>query len=182
MAGSVYAKRYAQAAFEMAREKQELNVWQSDLRKVAGLARDEAVFSLLDNRETPFEEKAKTLTDRLGDIHPEVMKMVSMLVAKGRLGMIDDISDEYQRLVDGHRGVEGVETVEVTTAVPLDEADRLKIAQRITGIVGRPVVLKPVVDPEVIGGMIIRIGDRLIDGSVRSRLATLKRDLGAAGR
>ena len=182
MASSVYAKRYAQAAFEMAQEKQELNVWQSDLRKVAGLARDEAVYALLDNGETPFEVKAKTLTERLGDIHPEVMKMVSMLVAKGRLGMIDDISGEYQQLVDGHRGVEGVETAEVTTAVPLDEADQLKIAQRITEIVGRPVVLKPKVDSEVIGGMIIRIGDRLIDGSVRSRLATLKRELGGAGR
>ncbi len=108
--------------------------------------------------------------------------MVSMLVAKGRLGMMDDISDEYQQLVDGYRGVEGVETAEVTTAVPLEEPDRLKIAQRITGIVGRPVVLKPKVDPEVIGGMVIRVGDRLIDGSVRSRLATLKRDLGGAGR
>jgi F-type H+-transporting ATPase subunit delta len=180
MASSVYAKRYAQAAFEMAQEKQELNVWQADLRKVAGLARDEAVFSLLDNREVAFEEKAKTLAERLGDVHPEVMKMVSMLVAKGRLAMMDDISDEYQQLMDGHRGVEGVATAEVTTAVPLDEAERLKIAQRITGIIGRPVVLKPIVDPAVIGGMIIRVGDQLIDGSVRSRLATLKRDLGGS--
>ena len=156
MAGSVYAKRYAQAAFSMAQEKQELNVWQSDLRKVAGLVRDEAVFSLLDNRDVPFDEKAKTLAGRLGDIHPEVTKLVSMLVAKGRLGMIDDISDEYQRLVDGHRGVEGVETAEVTTAVPLEEEDRLRIAQRITGIVGRPVVLKPTVDPDVIGGIAVK--------------------------
>jgi F-type H+-transporting ATPase subunit delta len=182
MASSVYARRYAQAVFRMAVEQKELNVWQSDLRKVAGIIRDEALFAFMENREVSFEEKARVLSERLGEIHPMALKLVSMLVAKGRLGMIEDISDEYQQMLDNYRGIEGVQVAEVTTAIPLDDDYKLKLAQRITDMVGRPVVLRAKVDPGVVGGIVIRIGDRLIDGSIRSKLAALRRELGGVGK
>jgi F-type H+-transporting ATPase subunit delta len=178
MAGGVYAKRYAQAVFRMAVEQKELNIWQSDLRKVASITRDEALFAFLENREVPFDEKTRVLSERSGEIHPMVLKLVSMLVARGRLGMIGDISDEYQQMLDNYRGVEGAEIAEVTTAIPLDDNDKLRLAQRITDMVGKPVVLRATVDPGVIGGIVIRIGDKLIDGSIRSKLASLRRELG----
>ena len=87
--------------------------------------------------------------------------------------MINDIADEYQRLVDNYRGIEGAEVAEVTTAIPLDDEDKLKLAQRLTSLVGKPVVLKPKVDPSLMGGLIIRVGDKLIDGSIRSKLLSL---------
>ena len=139
MANSVYVKRYAQAVFRMAVEQKELNVWQSDLRKIASISRDEAFFAFLQNREVAFEEKTKMLSERLGEIHPMALKLVSMLAAKGRLGMIEDISDEYQQMLDNYRGVEGAEVAEVTTAIPLDDEYKLKLAQRITEIIGKPV-------------------------------------------
>jgi F-type H+-transporting ATPase subunit delta len=182
MASGVYAKRYAQAVFRMAVEQKELNVWQSDLRKVASITRDEAFFAFLENREVPFDEKTKMLSERLGEIHPMALKLVSMLVARGRLGMIGDISDEYQQMLDNYRGVEGAEIAEVTTAIPLDDDDKLRLAQRITDMVGKPVVLRATVDPSVIGGIIIRIGDKLIDGCIRSKLASLRRELGGVGK
>ncbi len=182
MASSVYARRYAQTVFKMAQEGKELNRWQSDLRKIASLVRDEAVFSLLENPEVSFDEKSRVLSERLGDVNPEALKLVSMLVSKGRLGMMTDIADEYQRLLDNYRGVEGVELAEVTTAVPLDDEDMLKLAQRITEIVGKPVALKPKVESNLIGGIMIRVGDKLIDGSVRSKLAALRNEMGRAGR
>jgi F-type H+-transporting ATPase subunit delta len=91
--------------------------------------------------------------------------------------MIGDIAEEYQRLVDNYRGIEGTEVAEVTTAIPLDDEYQLKVAQRLTSLIGRPIVLKPKVDSNLIGGIIIRVGDRLIDGSIRSKLAALKKDL-----
>jgi len=182
MASGVYVRRYAQAVFRMAVEQQELNVWQSDLRKVASIIRDEAFFSFLENREVSFDEKSKALSERLGEIHPMAMKLVSMLVARGRLGMIEDISDDYQQMLDNYRGVEGAQVAEVTTAIPLDEDDKLKLAQRITDMVGKPVVLRAKVDPGVVGGIVIRIGDKLIDGSIRSKLASLRRELGGVGK
>ena len=181
MTDSVYARRYSQAVFRMALDKKELNRWQADLRKIARLATDDALFKLLENPEVSLDEKTKVLTRRLGDINPMALKLVSLLVTKGRLSMINDIADEYQRLLDNYHGVEGAEVAEVTTAIPLDDEDRLRLAQRITDMVGKPVVLKPKVDTSVIGGIIIRVGDKLIDGSIRSRLAALKKELGGGG-
>ena len=182
MTNGVYARRYSQAVFRMAQETKELNRWQSDLRRVASLIRDEALLALLENPEVSFDDKAKLLSERGGELNPQVLKLVSLLVAKGRLGTIGDIADEYQRLLDNYRGVEGAEVVEVTTAIPLDDEDRIRLAQRITEIVGKPVVLRPNVDPSVIGGIIIRVGDKLVDGSIRSKLAALKKELGGVGR
>ena len=177
MARGVCAKRYAQAVFEIALERKELDRWPSDLRKIASLVKDDALFALLENPEVRFDNKAKVLSERLGDINPLALKLVSLLVAKGKLGMIDDIADEYQRLLDNYRGIEGAEVAEVTTTIPLDDEDRLRLAQRITSLVGKPVVLKTKVDSSLIGGIIIRVGGKLLDGSIRSKLEVLNRKL-----
>ena len=178
MTVNAYARRYAQAIFRMALEQKDLNRWQSDLRKVAAMMKDSALLSLITNPKITGEEKTKTLTQRLGDVNPLAIKLVLLLAAKGKLSLIDDVAEEYQVLVDNYRGIEGTEIAEVTTAIPLDNDYQLKIAQRITDIVGKPVLLRPKVDPAIIGGIIIRVGDKLIDGSIRSKLAALKKDLG----
>ncbi|MFC2047983.1 F0F1 ATP synthase subunit delta [Chloroflexota bacterium] len=182
MASSAFARNQAQAVFKIALGEKELNRWQSDLRKVASLVKDETLFTLLQNPEVDFDDKAKVLSDRLGDINPQALKLVSQLVAKGRLGLIDDIVDEYQRLVDNYRGVEGADVAEVTTAIPLDDEDRLRLAHHLTSLVGKPVVLKAKVDASLIGGIMIRVGDKLIDGSIRNKLEALKREISAAAK
>jgi F-type H+-transporting ATPase subunit delta len=178
MTVNAYARRYSQAIFRMALQEKDLNRWQSDLRKVATLLKDNALASLIANPKVTGEEKSQTLSQRLGDVNPLVIKLVLLLAAKGKLAVIDDIAEEYQALVDNYRGVEGTEIAEITTAIPLDNDYQLKIAQRITEIVGKPVMLRPKVDPAIIGGIIIRVGDKLIDGSLRSKLAALRKDLG----
>ena len=177
MANDAYARRHAQAVFKAALKRKELNRWQSDLRRIASLAKDVTFLALLENPEVRFDDKAKALSERLGEVNPEALKLLSELVAKGRLAVIGDIADEYQRLVDNYRGIEGAEVAEVTTAIPLDDEDRLRLAQRITSVVGKPVVLRPKVDSSLIGGIIIRVGDKLIDGSIRSKLEALKREM-----
>ncbi|MGA7844844.1 MAG: ATP synthase F1 subunit delta [Dehalococcoidales bacterium] len=178
MTVNTYARRYSQAIFRMALQEKDLNRWQTDLRKVATLLKDSALAALIANPKITGEEKSKTLAQRLGEINPLVIKLVLLLTAKGKVAAIDDIAEEYQALVDNFRGIEGTEIAEITTAIPLDDADKLKIAQRITEIVGKPVQLRPKVDPAIIGGIIIRVGDKLIDGSLRSKLAALRKDLG----
>jgi F-type H+-transporting ATPase subunit delta len=178
MTSNEYSRRYAQAIFRMALEQKDLNRWQSDLRRVTALMKDSALFSLVTNPKITWKEKSTTLTQRLGDVNPLAIKLVQLLDAKGKLATLDDIAEEYQAMVDNYRGIEGTEIAEVTTAVPLDEAYQLKVAQRITDIIGKPVLLRPKVDPAIIGGIIIRVGDKLIDGSIRSKLAALRKDLG----
>ena len=178
MTVNMYARRYSQTIFRMALEQKDLNRWQSDLRKVATLMKDSALLSLITNPRLTGEEKSQNLKQRLGDVNPLAIKLVLMLAAKGKLAAIDDIAEEYQSLVDNYRGIEGTAIAEVTTAIPLDNDYQLKIAQRITDIVGKPILLRPKVDPAIIGGIIIRVGDKLIDGSIRSKLAALRKDLG----
>jgi F-type H+-transporting ATPase subunit delta len=100
-----------------------------------------------------------------------------MLSDKGKLIELDAISIEYQRLVDAHHGIEGAEVAEVTTAITLDDEDKLKLGKRLGEILGKPVTLKILVAPELLGGIVIRVGDKLIDGSVRHRLQTLSKEL-----
>jgi F-type H+-transporting ATPase subunit delta len=178
MTSNAYVRRYSQAIFRMALENKDINRWQTDLRKVASLMKDGALFALITNPEVKADEKSKTLSQRLGDVNPLAIKLVLLLAAKSKLVLIGDIAEEYQAMVDNYRGIEGTEIAEVTTAIPLDNDYQLKLAQRITAIVGKPVLLKPKVDPNIIGGIIIRVGDKLIDGSIRSKLAALRKDLG----
>ena len=178
MVDSAYAISQAQEVFKTALAKKELNRWQSDLRRLASLIKDTTLFAFLENPEVHIDDKAKLLSERLGEINPEALKLVAQLLVKRRLAAIVDIADEYQRLLDNYRGIEGAAVAEVTTAIPLDDEDKLRLAQRITSLVGKPVVLKPKVDPSLIGGIIIKVGDKLIDGSLRSKLVALRKTLG----
>ncbi len=174
MARKLYAKRYAQAVFDIALERKELDRWQSDLRKVAGLSEDSTVIAFFENPKFDFDAKAKLLSKKLADINPLALNLVYLLLTRGRLSMVGDIADEYQRLLDSYHGVE---QAEVITAVPLDDEDRMRLGERIGAIVGKKVVIKPEVDSSIIGGFIARIGGKLLDGSTRSKLEALKREL-----
>ena len=177
MAKDVYDKYFAKAIFDTALKSGELNKWLSQLRKLSDIVNEEEISKLLLNPKVAYNDKVEVLTSRLGEVNPLALKMIFMLVAKGKLGEIKEITYEYQRLLDSYHGIEGAELVEVTTAIPLDEKDKLKLSKRLTDIIGKPIVLKAMVDPDMIGGIIIKVGDKLIDGSMRSKLAELKREI-----
>ncbi len=172
-------KRYAQAAFELGLEKNELDSWQADLRKIAKLTADDEVMAFLENPRLPFADKSNLLQKGLGKINPLAFNLALLLASKGRLKLAGDISQQYDELLDGHRGIEHAE---VTAALPLNDENRQAISRRLGEMVERQVVVDARVDPSILGGFIARIGDRLIDGSIRQRLDTLKRRLVEAGR
>ena len=131
MATSVYAKNLAKAFFEDALKGKELMKWLSELRLISDLAKDASVASVLQKPDLSFEAKSKLLKARAGELDPQVLNLVGMQAAKGKLGELDDISIEYQRLIDAYHGVEGAEVAEVTTAIPLDDEDILKLGKRL---------------------------------------------------
>jgi F-type H+-transporting ATPase subunit delta len=174
MARRYSARRYARAVFEIALEKQRLNEWQSGLGKMARLARDESVASYLESPDIRFEDKAELLSKELGDIEPLVLNLVYLLITRGRFGMLSDIVDEYQRLLDEYNNIE---RAEATTAVPLDEDDKQRLAKRLGDVIGKEVTLEDKVDPDLIGGVVVRVAGKLLDGSTRGKLEALKREL-----
>ena len=179
VARRAYAKRYAQAVFQIAVERAELDRWQSDLRKIASLGEDAAFTMLLESPKLHFDDKARLLSEQLGDINPLALNLVYLLVAKGGLNIAGKIADEYQLLLDNYHGIE---QAEVITAIPLDDEERLKLEERLGAVVGKKVVIKPEVDSSLIGGIVARIGGKLLDGSTRSRLEALKRELSGVTR
>lgn len=174
MARRVMAMRYAQAAFDIAREEDRLDKWQRDLEMVARLAEDGEVLAFFESPKVHFDDKTKLLARQLTDIDPLVLNLVYLLIDKGRMGMIGEIAGEYRHLLDGHRGIE---QAEVITAAPISDAIIEKLKRRLGEVVGKEIVLRTRVDPELISGMVARVGDKLIDGSTRSKMAVLRREL-----
>jgi F-type H+-transporting ATPase subunit delta len=121
-----------------------------------------------------FETKKAILAEFLGKVDPLALNLAYSLVHKDRLGIAGDISRQYDRLLDNHRGIEHVEVI---TALPLDDGDRKKISSRFEEIVGRKVVIDAKVDPSIVGGIKAKIGDTLIDGSVKGKLGALRKSL-----
>ena len=174
MARVTSGKRYAQASFKLALEKGELDSWQASLRKIAGVTTDENLVALLENPKLSFEMKKAVLAESLGEINPLALNLAYLLVHKDRLGIAGDISQQYDRLLDTHHGIEHVEVI---TALSLDDEDRERISSRFGEIIGHKVVIDAQVDPSIVGGMKARIGDTLIDGSVKSKLGALRKSL-----
>ena len=167
-------KRYAQAAFELALERNELESWQDGLKKTADLTADEELMALLENPRLPFDAKKSLLQKLLGEINPLAFNLSLLLASKGILKRSGDISRRYNDLLDAHRGIE---RAKVTTALPLGEKESEAISRRLGEIVDRKVVIDAQIDPLIIGGFIARVGDTLIDGSIHQKLETLKRSL-----
>ena len=174
MARRGYPRRYAQAVFEIALERKELDRWQSDLGKIARLGEDAALIAWLESPKFHFDDKARLLAERLGDVNPLALNLVYLLVARGRLDMAGDIADEYQRLWDSYRGIE---QAEVITAVPLDDEDKQRLSERLGVVIGKKVALEAKVDSSLIGGIVAKVGGKLLDGSTRSQLLALKREM-----
>ena len=179
MARRTSARRYSQAIFEIALEKGELDAWQSDLEKIATLGQDDEIVNFLESPRFHFNDKAKLLAEQLGDISPLALNLVYLLVAKGGITMVNEIAKEYRRLLDSYYGIE---EARVTTAIPLDDDEKLELEERLGNIVGKKVVLESEVDSSVVGGIIARIEGKLFDGSTHGQLEALKREISRAGR
>jgi len=179
VASRAYSKRYAQATFEIALEAGELERWQSDLEKIARIVIDRDLKAFLESPKVHFEEKSKLLSGQMKGVNPLILSLVLLLISRGRLDMLGEIADEYQRLWNSYRGIE---LAEVTTAVPLAREEEEKLARHLGRIVGKKIEIRSDVDPDVIGGFVARIGDRLLDGSIRSKLAMLKKEMAGTER
>jgi len=178
MARAVSTKRHAQAVFQIALEKEEIEKWQADLEAIADALKNPELVALLENPKLRFSEKERILQNIFTGISPTAMNLVYFLVAKNRLRILEDLVVEYRRLVNAYYGRE---TAEVVAAVPLSNEEKERIEKRLATITGKEVVLSLKVDPNIMGGLVAKVGDKLIDGSVRTSLQDLRRGLIEAG-
>ncbi len=174
---STAAKRYAQAVFELAREKGALDAWESDLARLTELVSDREARDFFASPSVPAARKLAVLDEALAGGSPETRNLVRLLVERNRIEDIPQIYALYQEAVRAERGIV---FADVTTAEPMDERETALVREQLAKLVGRDVELRPRVDPAIIGGIVAQVGDQLIDGSVVSQLRRLRTRLATA--
>ena len=114
-----------------------------------------------------------------GRIQPGALRLVDLLVQRGRVRALPRVSEEFNRQLNAHRGIV---MATVTSAVPLTSDETAAIRTRVEAMAGAVVDLRTEVDPALIGGLTIRVRDQLLDASIRGRLERLRDQLHAGGR
>jgi F-type H+-transporting ATPase subunit delta len=170
------ARRYAEAAFDIARADGTLERWERDLATLRETFSDERLRALVEHPAVPFPEKEKVVRRVVTDVSPEALALALLMIRRGRPGAIEPMVVRFGELVRRERGIS---LAEVRTALPLEAEQRTAIAERLRTLTGDRIEMNEVVDESLIGGLSVRIGDRLYDASVRSRLERLSARLTA---
>jgi F-type H+-transporting ATPase subunit delta len=164
---------YAAALFEVARAEGTLDEVEDELFRFArSFESNDELRTALSDEMIPASRRQGIVEDLLGGrANPTTVQLISMVVGSGRTRDLTAIVD---RLVERAAQAKNLAVAEVRAAVPLseDQQDRLKAA--VANATGKDVTIKVVVDPSVIGGLVVTVGDTVIDGTVRTRLDQLK--------
>lgn len=165
------ARPYTKAAFEYALDKGALDQWSETLATAGAVAQDATMKQLLGNPALTSEQKAEALFSVLEEQIDEAGKnFVSLLAENQRLPLLPEISAQFEQLKANQQ--QSVD-IDVITAFDLDEQQQQKLAQALGTKLGREVKLTSQVDKSILGGVVIRADDLVIDGSVRARIAKL---------
>jgi F-type H+-transporting ATPase subunit delta len=178
--GASTARRYAEAAFQLATRDNALDAFGDGLDLAARMLGGDEVVGILRNPARPLTERTALVDELLGKRVPEpVRKIAGLLVARGRVDRLATVAAEYHRLLNKENGV--VEAV-ATAASPLNREETAALERKVTEMTGKTVDLTVVVDESLIGGLTVRVGDTLYDASVRGRLERLRERLVAGAR
>ncbi|MBI5946667.1 MAG: ATP synthase F1 subunit delta [Chloroflexi bacterium] len=175
MAGDA-PNRYAQAVFAIAVEAGSIAAWRSDLADIAQVLTSSQAAPVLADSRIPLDRRL-AMVDRTLDVQPLARNLAKLLVQRGRSLAAADVARSFNGMADAH---EGIAHARVTAAVDLNAGQLAAIEQRLSQSLGKQVRATASVDPALIGGVVVRVGDKLVDGSVRTRLRLLRRELQGA--
>lgn len=167
---------YAQGIFDIAQAEGALEKVENELFQFSQLFQgNEQLREKLTDQTLPVEKRQAIVEDLLGQkVHPLTVNLVSFLVGAGRARELPEIVD---RLVERAAAERQREVAEVRSAIMLDEEQQRRLRDALEKATGKKVDLKIVQDPSVIGGLVARVGDTVIDGTVRRRLEQLRESL-----
>jgi F-type H+-transporting ATPase subunit delta len=165
------AKRYTEAVFSIAKEKGTFDQWQSDLNQLASLMTDPQAAAVVASPKVSQAEKQGVLDQVLKSAQPEAKTLARLLLERGRLPIAPEMAELFRESALAELGIV---VADVTTAVPIDKAAEASIKARLSKAVGKQIEIRTHVDESIIGGVVAKIGDQLIDGSVSSQLKRLR--------
>ena len=173
------ARRYAEAAFEVALAGDRLDAWRDDLAYAASVLGMAQVERIVDSPAVPLADRSALVARLLEQrVQPGTLRLVDLLVSRGRASALPRVSEEFHRLLNDHRGIV---MATVTSAVPLNDDESAAVRARVEEMAGAKVELETRVDSALIGGVTVQIRDQLLDASIRGRLERLRDQLHAGG-
>jgi F-type H+-transporting ATPase subunit delta len=174
MRQTTIARNYAEALLALARKANDLEGWGRMIDDIAAvLQRDPTFRNFMASPRVSAKQKIEVLTKALSDRVPQLfLRFLHALVRNRRQMLIADIAVEYHALVDE---VTGRVHARVTVARETDDSERKLIAERLSQVIGKTVVPHLNVDERILGGLVVRVGDTVMDGSLRKRLNSLRR-------
>lgn len=164
------ARPYADAAFQLARTTGALGPWQQALDRMAAVAADAQMVECIDNPRLQSSQVAQLFLDVVGSVSAEQQNFVRLLVDNERLQVLPEIRDLYVELKNGQ---EGVKEADIASAFPLDDATLKNLVAELEARFKCRIQATVSLDPELIGGVRIAVGDQVIDASVRGKLAAM---------
>ncbi|MEG6617356.1 F0F1 ATP synthase subunit delta [Peptococcaceae bacterium 1198_IL3148] len=176
MLGGAVARRYAQALYEIAIDKGALDAAEQELKDVTALLnKEEGIEKILNHPQVTIDGKKQLITELFeGRVSETTLNFLYLIVDRHRETYLNDIVAEFTRLANEARNMVDAEVI---SAKELSEAHQGELAKVLSRLAGKEVSPEFRVDASIIGGLVVRIGDKVIDGSVKHKLETLKQRL-----
>lgn len=169
------AIRYAKAILDAAHSKGVATEVNNDMLSIASTIGGNAeLTAFIQSPTTSVESKQNALLEIFADINPVTKSLFRLLFENKRFEILGSIASEYAKLFEE---MNGMEKATVTTAIPMDTEMEDKVLSKILTFSNKKVVIENIVDPSIIGGFILRMGDQQYNASVANRLQVLKREL-----
>ena len=169
------ARRYAGAMFDIGLKQHSLERTLEDVRGIAQVFAHRKLAYLLREPKVPAQRKETAIRQALANkLLPTSLNLALLVVQRELVDIMPNIANELEQLVHSYKN-EAI--ADVTTATRIDDAELTQIKQALEKRTGKTIITHARVQPDILGGVIARVGDQIIDGSVRSRLAALRQQL-----
>lgn len=168
-------RRFAESVFSIAKEHNSFDGWSDDLEAIRSVFTHPDMRRFLDDPKPSMADKEQVVEKLLGGkVDRLALNLAILLIRREQIGIAAGVEREYQRMVNDHRNVA---VARVTTAIELEPQQRQTVKQRLEALTSKTIELEMNVDTSIIGGFEARVGDVLIDATLRTRLANLRQDL-----
>lgn len=174
MAGARAAIRYAKAVLSLASDQKAAEVVNNDMKLIATtITESKDLSDMLQNPVVRPTDKKTVLLEVFKGSNTITTNLIDTLITNKRLGLLNDIASSYTHLYDE---LKGTQIAKVTTAVPLTDDLRVKVLAKVKELTGKDVEVENIIDEDILGGFVLRVGDIQYNASVANKLNTLKRE------
>ena len=175
MASTRAAIRYAKAILDLANSKGVAEAVNNDMKSIASTIENNSELNdFIQNPTTRVEVKESALLEVFADVNGVTKGLFHLLFENKRFEILDAIAAEYSKVFDEGNGIE---VAKVTTAIPMDAALEAKVLAKIETLSDKKITIENIVDPSIIGGFILTIGDKQYNASIANRLQVLRKEL-----